>query len=179
MTVILTISVSIKHPYQPSTLYNIQQERRPSRPVTHQGAVYKQPRMANPRLVTVLRIPAYFEAAVGVFCGDECHGQDGCRSATGRTLNSADPLWATGLGCSIAQAANSSLCCEPYNYEGYGGPYGPPFWPASGLNFNVALKITGGTNCNWKLDRDTCVNYLRNAFNGCPFGGVDWNECVA
>jgi hypothetical protein len=123
--------------------------------------------------------PAYFEAAVGVFCGNDCQGKDGCRSATGRLLTETQPLWVTGFSCSIAQAANSSICCEPYDYEGYGGPYGPPFWPASGLNLNVALKIIGGTNCNWLVDRDTCVNYLRNAFNGCPFGGVDWNECVA
>ena len=119
----------------------------------------------------------FFEAAIGVFCGPDCQGKSGCLSVTGATLDAHNSALSATFSCSSAQSSpggNSSLDCEPNDWE----HNAPPYWEASGINFNIAIKLID-KNCQWTVDAATCKSDLSNTLTGCPAAGLNWNECVA
>ena len=121
--------------------------------------------------------PVFFEAAIGVFCGPNCQGRPGCLSVTGMTLDAHNSAMYATFPCSTAQKSpggNSSIDCEPKDWE----HNAPPYWEASGINFNIAIKLID-KSCQWTIDAATCKEDLSNTLTGCPAAGLNWNECVA
>lgn len=108
----------------------------------------------------------YFKAAIGFFCGTNCQGQEGCLTAAGVTLDGQTTEFKSTFPCTTVQQNNSALNCEP------------PYWEASGILFNIGLKLIG-SDCTWTVDQNTCYSDLSNSLTGCPAGALDWNECIA
>lgn len=119
--------------------------------------------------------PIFFEAAIDTVCGPQCEEGHQCLSAVGKTIDVTNPVFLANFDCEHAKAGNSSIDCEPNNWEGGN----PPYWLASAIAFNIGIKQIGSANCRWRVDEESCRANLMNTLTDCPGAGVDWNNCMA